>query len=169
MGSSGALAEESAQEEDDRECEPQPSHLEFGPFELIPTKRADWTNLPLVSLRKFNAFREEFNHERPHEALDQETPASCYTPSPRPMPDRLPPLEYPDRFEVRYVSPNGGIRWKSRWMNVSIVCVGEYVGLEEIDHGLWNVYSGPLKLGRSHERRMRMEDAYGRLYRHRQV
>ena len=78
--------------------------------------------------RQFNVFREEFNHERPHEALDQETPAACYTPSPRPMPDRLPPLEYPDRFEVRYVSANGGIRWNRRWVNVSIVCVGEYVG-----------------------------------------
>ena len=119
--------------------------------------------------RKFNGFREEFNHERPHEALDQRTPASCYTPSPRPMPDRLPPLEYPDRFEVRYVSANGGIRWHSRWVNVSIVCVGEYVGLEEIDDGIWNVYFGPLKLGRLHERRMRIEDAYGRLYRHRHV
>ena len=119
--------------------------------------------------RKFNVFREEFNHERPPEALDQETPASCYTPSPRPMPDRLPPLEYPDRFEVRYVSANGGIRWNSRWVNVSIVCVGEYVGLEEIDDGIWNVYFGPLKLGRLHERRMRIEDAYGRLYRHRHV
>ena len=53
----------------------------------------------------------EFNDERPHEALDQQTPAECYTASPRPMPDRLPPLEYPDRFEVRYVSANGGIRW----------------------------------------------------------
>ena len=119
--------------------------------------------------RKFNVFRQEFNHERPHEALDQQTPASCYTPSPRPMPDRLPPLEYPDRFEVRYVSANGGIRWNSRWVNVSIVCVGEYVGLEEIDDGIWNVYFGPLKLGRLHERRMRIEDAYGRLYRHRHV
>ena len=119
--------------------------------------------------RKFNVFREEFNHERPHEALDQETPASCYTPSPRPMPDRLLPLEYPDRFEVRYVSANGGIRWNSRWVNVSIVCVGEYVGLEEIDDGIWNVYFGPLKLGRLHERRMRIEDEYGRLSRHRDV
>ena len=114
-------------------------------------------------------FREEFNHERPHETLDQETPAACYTPSLRPMPDRLPPLEYPDRFEVRYVSANGGIRWNSRWVNVSILCVGEYVGLEEIDDGIWNVYFGPLKLGRLHERRMRIEDEYGRLYRHRQV
>ena len=34
-----------------------------------------------------------------------------YEPSPREMPNKLPPLEYPDRFEVRYVSANGGIRW----------------------------------------------------------
>jgi hypothetical protein len=98
---------------------------------------------------------------------DQETPAACYTSSPRVMPDRVPPLEYPDRFEVRYVSANGGIRWNSRWVNVSIVCVGEYVGLEELADGLWNVYFGPLRLGRLHERRMRIEDEYGRLYRHR--
>ncbi len=110
-------------------------------------------------------FLEEFNHERPHEALDQETPGACYTPSPRPMLDRLPPLEYPDRFEVRYVRANGGIRWNCRWVNVSTVCIGEYVGLEEIDDGIWNVYFGPLKLGRLLERHMRIEDAYGRLRR----
>lgn len=115
--------------------------------------------------RKFNRFREEFNHERPHEALDQETPASVYEPSSRKMPTKLPPLEYPDRFEVRYVSTNGGIRWNKDWINVSIVCAGEYVGLEEIDDGIWNVYFGPLKLGRLHERHRRIEDEYGRLIR----
>ena len=81
------------------------------------------------------------------------------------MPDRLPPLEYPDRFEVRDVSANGGIRWNRRWVNVSTVCVGEYVGLEEIDDGIWNVYFGPLRLGRLLERHMRIGDAYGRLKR----
>lgn len=115
--------------------------------------------------RRFNCFREEFNHERPHEALDQATPAECYVASPRTMPDRLPPLEYPDRFEVRYVSANGGIRWNSQWVNVSTVCIGEYVGLEEIADGIWNVYFGPLRLGRLNERHMRIEDAYGKLYR----
>jgi hypothetical protein len=50
--------------------------------------------------------------------------------------------------------------------NVSIVCVGEYVGLEEIDDGLWDVYFGPLKLGRLNERRMLIEDEFGRLKRH---
>ena len=115
--------------------------------------------------RKFNCFRTEFNEERPHEALDQNTPASVYEPSPRNMPSKLPPLEYPDRFEIRYVSANGGIRWNSDWVNVSTVCAGKYVGLEEIDDGIWNVYFGPLKLGRLHERHMRIEDEYGRLKR----
>jgi putative transposase len=116
--------------------------------------------------RKFNHFREEFNSQRPHEALDMQTPASLYRCSPREIPNKLPPLEYPDRFELRYVSYNGGIRWNHPWVNVSITCAGEYVGLEEIDEGVWNVYFGPLKLGRLLERHMRIEDAFGRLSRH---
>jgi len=116
--------------------------------------------------RKFNHFREEFNSQRPHEALDMQTPASLYRCSPREIPNKLRPLEYPDRFELRYVSYNGGIRWNHQWVNVSITCAGEYVGLEEIDEGVWNVYFGPLKLGRLLERHMRIEDAFGRLSRH---
>ena len=134
------------------------------------TLKAETTRPPAgncrAQQRRFNRFRQEFNHERPHEALDMQTPAARYEPSPRPMPNKLPSLEYPDRFEVRYVSANGGIRWNKRWVNVSITCVGEYVGLEEIDDGVWNVYFGPLKLGRLLERHMRIEDALGRLERH---
>lgn len=133
------------------------------------TLKAEATRPPAGNLRaqqrKFNRFRSEFNDIRPHEALDQETPGSVYESSPRPMPKKIPPLEYPDRFEVRYVSANGGIRWNSHWINVSTVCVGEYVALEEIDDGIWSVYFGPLKLGRFHERSMRIEDEYGRLKR----
>ncbi len=69
--------------------------------------------------------------------------------------------------EVRYVSANGGIRWNKQWVNVSITCVGEHVGLEEIDDGIWNVYFGSLKPGRLLERHMRIEDAFGRLCQHR--
>lgn len=134
------------------------------------TLKAEATKPPAATLpaqqKKFNRFRQEFNHERPHEALDQQTPAAVYTASTREMPAKLPPLEYPDRFEVRYVSANGGIRWNSDWVNVSIVCAGEYVGLEEIEDGIWSVYFGPMKLGRLHERHMRIEDEYGRLQRH---
>ncbi|MGZ5102038.1 MAG: IS481 family transposase [Usitatibacter sp.] len=124
------------------------------------------SNTRLAQQRRFDRFVHEFNVERPHEALDMQTPASRYTPSSRLMPDKLPPIEYPDRFEVRYVSANGGIRWNCQWVNVSVTCAGEHVGLEEIDDGIWNVYFGPLRLGRLLERHMRIEDAYGRLKRH---
>jgi putative transposase len=133
------------------------------------TLKAETTRPPARTRRaqqlKFDRFREEFNGQRPHEALDMQTPASRYEPSPRQMPNRWPPLEYPDRFEVRDVSANGGIRWHHQWVNVSHTCIGESVGLEEIDDGVWNVDFGPLKLGRLLERHMRIEDAYGRLTR----
>jgi putative transposase len=135
------------------------------------TLKADTTRPPARTRRaqqlKCDRFREEFNGQRPHEALDMPPPASCYEPPPRQMPNRLPRLEYPDRFEVRYVSANGGIRWNHQWVNVSHTCIGEYVGLEEIDDGIWNVYFGPLTRGRLLERHMRIEDAYGRLTRRR--
>jgi len=48
------------------------------------TLKAETTRPPANSLRaqqrKFDHFREEFNNERPHEALDQQTPADCYSP-----------------------------------------------------------------------------------------
>jgi putative transposase len=135
------------------------------------TLNADTTRPPGANLRaqqqQFNRFREAFNHERPHEALDRPTPAACDEPSPRQMPHTRPPLESPDRFKVRSVSANGGIRWNGQWVNVSITCAGAYVGLEDIADGVWHVYFGPLKLGRLLERYRRIADAYGRLTRHR--
>jgi putative transposase len=80
-------------------------------------------------------------------------------------PNACPPLEYPNRFEVRSVSANGGIRWHHQGGNVSPTGVGAHVGLEDIGESVWNVSVGPLKLGRLHERHLRLEDAYGRLTR----
>jgi hypothetical protein len=45
--------------------------------------------------------------------------------------------------------------------------MGEALGLEEIDAGLWNVDCGPLTRGRLLERHLRSEEAYGRLKRRR--
>ena len=135
------------------------------------TLKAETTRPPAATMRSqqrsFDRFRREYNEERPHEAIGMQTPSALYAPSPRPYPERLPRLEYPQHFETRYVSKNGGIRWRSGWVNVSITCAGEYVGLEEIDDGRWDVYFGPLKLGRLLEREMRIADAYGKLWRHR--
>ena len=94
------------------------------------------------------------------------TPSQLHTASPRQMPDKLAPVEYPDRFEVRYVSANGGIRWRKQWVNVTSALNGEYVGLEAIDEGLWDVYFSFKKIGRLHERHMRNEDHMGQFRRH---
>lgn len=115
--------------------------------------------------RKFNAFRHEYNELRPHEALDMSKPGQLYVPSSCPMPSRLLPMEYPDRYEVRKVSSAGGIRWGKQYVNVTSALVGEYVGLELVQDGEWDVYFGVKKLGRLHERHMRIEDEFGRLKR----
>jgi len=134
------------------------------------TLKAETTRPPANTCRsqqrKFDRFVQEFNYERPHEAhstckrqhhVMSTRRAKCQTNYCR--------WKYHDRFEDRYVSYNGGIRWNKGWVNVSITCAGEYVGLEEIDDGVWNVYFGPLKLGRLLERHMRIEDQFGRLKR----
>ena len=133
------------------------------------TLKAECTRPPRASRqaqqRRFDTWRTEFNKDRPHEALHDVTPASLYRPSPRPYPRRLPPLDYPLHYEVRRVSHNGGIRWYSDWVNVSQTLGGEYIGLVEIDDREWDVYFGPLHLGRFHEDTRRIEDALGRQHR----
>ena len=53
--------------------------------------------------RAFDAWRPIYNLERPHQALDQEVPASRYRPSTRSMPDHLPQVEYDEHEIVRTV------------------------------------------------------------------
>ena len=59
---------------------------------------------------------------------------------------------------IRLVSRNSGIRWNHHWVCVTHTLAGEDVGLEEVDDGRWDVYFGPLKLGRMNERILRIED-----------
>lgn len=115
--------------------------------------------------RAFDRFVTEFNEERPHEALGQQTPSSLYSASAREYPTRLAALEYPAQCEVRRVSHNGGIRWHNHWVNVSHVLAEEYVAFDEIDDGLWTIHFGRLLLGHFHERLLKIEDINGDLAR----
>jgi putative transposase len=133
------------------------------------TLKAETTRPPAANLRKqqrlFNRFIREYNEVRPHEGIKLETPASIYEPSRRLLPKELPALVYPAHFETRLVSKNCGIRWNSQWVAVSHTCAGLHVGLEEVDQGLWDVYLGPVKLGRLVEESLQIEDHLGRLRR----
>src|SRR5207302_5674709 len=80
------------------------------------TLKAETARPPAATLaaqqRRFDRFRAEFNHQRPHEALGQAVPAACYTPSPRPYPSRLQDPAYAADFELRRVRSNGQIKWQ---------------------------------------------------------
>lgn len=101
---------------------------------------------------RFDHFRVEYNTERPHEALEMDRPAEHYEPSPRPYPEALPDVEYPGHYEVRRVRPKGRIRWRGRELFLSESLVGQALGLEEVDDGLWSVFFADLLLGRYDER-----------------
>lgn len=90
--------------------------------------------------RNFDAFRHEYNEERPHERLHQETPASQYRASPRPYPDRLPALEYPRHFLVKKVTTGGRFRFRTRLLYLANAMVDQQIGLEETDDGVWAIY-----------------------------
>ena len=105
--------------------------------------------------KRFDEFRHIYNDERPHETLGQRRPVTIYRPSPRPYPESLPPIEYAGHLETRKIEHNGMMRWKNGRMFTSKTLSGEYVGLEEIDDGIWSVYYGPVLLARFDEREMR--------------
>jgi transposase InsO family protein len=90
--------------------------------------------------RELDRFRHNFNQVRPHEALDMQTPASVYEPSPRPYPAREPEVEYPDSMEVRTVKSHGHFRWKKKDYFLTEVLWGEPIGLLPVGDGLFNIY-----------------------------
>jgi putative transposase len=90
--------------------------------------------------RNFDAFRREYNCERPHERLNQQTPASHYRPSPRPYPERLPAPEYPGHFLVKKITTGGTFRFRHRLLYLASPLVNQHIGLEETDDGIWSIY-----------------------------
>ena len=127
------------------------SHEQFHAVLKAATARPPAANLR-AQQRRFDEFRVEYNEERPHEALNHHPPASCYTPSRRPFPSRLPPLEYPGHMEVRRVSDSGCIGWRNAQPFVSETLAGEWVALEEVEDGRWTLYFATVALARFDER-----------------
>lgn len=102
--------------------------------------------------RRFDQFVSAYNHERPHEALGQKTPASQYQPSPRSYTDKPDELTYPDYFETRSVQKNGTVSCRNHMIYVGGILQDRRIGLCEIDEGIWETYYGPVLLGRFNER-----------------
>lgn len=95
----------------------------------------------------FDRFQQEYNHERPHEALGDRTPASCYTASCRPMPRRVPELEYGDQVAVRRVSQQGSLKLHGQRTFISEIFAYQWLGLRALDERYFEVLYGPVSLG----------------------
>ena len=89
--------------------------------------------------RRFDAFMEEFNGQRSHEALGRQTPASVHQPSPRPYPQRLPEVEYPSGVTVRRVRRTGEFKWRGQLIYLSTVLAKEPIGLVPCDNDRWEI------------------------------
>jgi putative transposase len=102
--------------------------------------------------KQFDAFRAEYNTERPHDALGGDTPASRYAASRRPYPERLPTPEYPGHFLVKRVTDAGTFRFQHRLLYIANALVNQHIGLEETDDGVWAIYFNTVLLATLDER-----------------
>jgi transposase InsO family protein len=78
---------------------------------------------------EFDIFREIYNHQRPHEALEMNVPATRYVPSKREFPEELPPIEYGPDDQVRRVCQKGRISFRGRTHKIGEAFHGEPVAV----------------------------------------
>lgn len=122
----------------------------------LETAKPPKTNLR-AQQKAFDHFRQEFNYERPHEALNQMTPADIYSSSPRHLPLRVPEIEYPDYYLLRKVHSQGDLRWKGKQIYLSETLAGETVGLEQVSDYTWNIYFATLKIATLNDLKYKIE------------
>lgn len=92
----------------------------------------------LQQQEKFDSFIEEYNHERPHQAIGMKYPGELYTPSPR-IYRGLPELEYPFHDKTITVTKCGRICIGKKKINFSTVFAGQNIGITETEDGIWLV------------------------------
>lgn len=95
--------------------------------------------------RRLDRWVKTYNRIRPHEALEQRTPAEVYCP--KVTPQRSTVLVYPKAWATRRVRTNGEIKWKGRKRFVGEAFAGYPVGLKPKRRGKWAVYFGALLIG----------------------
>lgn len=111
-----------------------------------------------------DAFREEYNQIRPHEALNLQTPNSQHIQSTRVYPEKKIAYNYDLHLRKLKVTKNGAIRWgKHHWIYVSRAATGRYVACEEIGNGIWNVFYRNVLLGYFDEKLITYREQYLKL------
>jgi transposase InsO family protein len=89
--------------------------------------------------RVFDRYRYDYNYERPHESLWDQTPSDYYDKSDRPFVEHPHPPVYESDYLVRQVRHAGEIKFKGRLFYITELLTGLPVGLKEIDDGFWQL------------------------------
>lgn len=87
-------------------------------------------------------WREQYNTQRPHQALADRPPATCYQPSAIPFPDPLPPVEYDPHLTLRKVQRDGCISFQGRKCRIGTPFQGHSVAIQPdpLEDGRFEVY-----------------------------
>ena len=124
------------------------------------TLKTDATRPPSTNVlqqqARFDTFVHQFNHERPHQALDMTTPASRYQPSARSY-QGLEELEYPQHDWTAIITTCGRMCYQRRKINVSQVFAGQKVGVKQTDDHIWLVTFMDYDLGYFDDETCRLE------------
>jgi putative transposase len=88
---------------------------------------------------RLDAWRLDYNNDRPHEALGQRCPATLYTSSPRAYPDRITEWAYPADHQARRVNASGYIKWRDKLVYLTEALAGQTVALAQDDDGDWSI------------------------------
>lgn len=105
---------------------------------------------------KFEYFIEEYNNERPHQAIGMKYPAELYVPSVR-VYQGLPDVEYPFHDKTVTVTSCGRICINTKKINFSTVFAGQKVGISEVEDKIWLVSFMQYDLGYFDEETCRLE------------
>ena len=84
---------------------------------------------------RFDDFRQHYNEDRPHEALEQTPPARHWRPSARRYPATVADPWYDADHEVRRVRHQGDIKWRGEHVFIGEAFAGELVGLADQGDG----------------------------------
>lgn len=102
----------------------------------------------LAQQERFDTFRDIYNEQRPHQALDQTPPVRHYRPSSRRYPDALLPT-YPLHDDVRTVFSCGHLYVGDSRVSIFLgrALAGLRVGLRELHNGRWLISYADTDLG----------------------
>lgn len=113
--------------------------------------KAEAINPPSVNLlaqqRRFERWRHTYNHDRPHESLDQQTPAEFYQPSARRLNEHDKPFTYARDQEVKRVSVSGHVAHEGRSYHLGEAFAHKRVGLRCNAAGQTDVHFANVHLG----------------------